>query len=575
MPRTTKPMFHLVSINCRYSHSCLALFYVRNALEQHLPGHSLLFSQCTINDPYYPTLLRISRERSEAVFFSVYIWNHAVVRRLINDLARLRPDLAIILGGPQGQALGELPEQCTLFWGEIEGAPQEFYHDLQQGRLQNLYRAEKASSFLSPYREEDFTGALKHRQLYYESSRGCPFSCSYCLSSGSKGVRHKPIELVKEELTALIAAKPMIIKLVDRTFNDHPERALALWQFIIDQAKQVRFHFEIAPDRFTEPMFDQLATVPCDQFQFEIGIQSFHAQTLAAVNRKMDLEATCRNIQRLLALDTIHLHVDLILGLPFETEKSFQDSFNQVFRLGPHYIQLGLLKVLPETAIARQAEEFGLIFCSEPPYEVLATRWLDHQQLSDLYELCECTEFFYNNRFFRSLWQYLLQTGEEPFAFFVELLRLCRQYNFFQVSRTHKLMIWILADLVGKREDGALLLDLLRYDWLRCGHRSLPEYLETTSQPALRNRLRESLPQNVEELFTYQTRVEFLKQASFIELSQEAMVFLGLTNQENRLNMLGDNTGDGLVALLPEQTEGVMKFNRAVSLLGLEAHRRK
>ncbi len=571
-------MFHLVSINCRYSHSCLALFYVRNALERHLPEQPLLFSQFTINDPYYPTLLRISRERTRGVFFSVYIWNHAVIRRLVNDLARLRPDLSIILGGPQAQALGELPEQCTLFLGEIEGAPAAFYHDLQQGSLQSFYWAEKTLSFPSPYRQEDFTGALKHRQLYYESSRGCPFSCSYCLSSSSKGVRHKPVDVVKEELTALIAVKPMIIKLVDRTFNDHPERALLLWQFIIDQAREVRFHFEIAPDRFTESMFELLATVPCDQFQFEIGIQSCHPQTLVAVNRKMDIEATCRNIQRLLALESIHLHVDLILGLPFETEESFRDSFNKVFRLGPHYIQLGLLKVLPETAIARQAEEFGLIFCSEPPYEILATRWLDHGQLADLYELCECTESFYNNRFFRSLWQYLLQTGEEPFAFFSELLQLCRQYNFFQLSQTHKLMIRILADLLGKREDGKLLLDLLRYDWLRCGYRSLPEDLATISQPELRSRLRESLPQNVEGLFTYQTRVEFLKQASFVELSYEAIEFLGLASQESKLsklNMQGDDTGDGLVALLPEQTGGVMKFNRAVSLLGLYAHHRK
>jgi radical SAM superfamily enzyme YgiQ (UPF0313 family) len=559
-------MFHLISINCRYSHSCLALFYVRNALEQHLPEQRLVFSQFTINDPYYAALLRIggasaqSAQSAQAVFFSVYIWNHRFVRRLINDLARLRPNLPIILGGPQAPALGELPEQCTLFLGEIEGAPMEFYQDLKKGGLQPLYRAERPQIFPSPYRREDFTGALKNRQLYYESSRGCPFSCSYCLSSESKGIRHKPVDLVREELTALIAAKPMIIKLVDRTFNDQPERALTLWQFLIERAEQVRFHFEIAPDRFTEPMFELLAAVPCDQFQFEIGIQSCHPRTLAAVNRTMDLDATCRNIRRLLALNTIHLHVDLILGLPCETEASFRDSFNQVFRLAPHYIQLGLLKVLPDTEIARRAEEFGLIFCSEPPYEILATRQLHHEQLSELYELCECTESFYNNRFFRSLWQYLVQTDEEPFAFFSELLRRCRQYNFFQLSRTHKLMIRILTDLVQNREDRELLLDLLCYDWLRCGFRTLPEYLTEISQAELRNRLRDALPQNMEGLFTYQTRVEFLKQAAFVELSQEAVQFLGLAAQEQ------NTLEGGLVALLPEQTDGVMKFNRAVAL---------
>ncbi|MCI5161414.1 MAG: DUF4080 domain-containing protein [Candidatus Electrothrix sp. AX5] len=281
-------------------------------------------------------------------------------------------------------------------------------------------------------------------------------------------------------------------------------------------------------------------------------------ETLAAVNRKMDIEETCRNIKRLLDLDTIHLHVDLILGLPFETEASFQDSFNQVFRLAPHYIQLGLLKVLPDTEISRRAEEFGLISCSEPPYEVLATRWLDHEQLTELYELCECTESFYNNRFFRSFWQYLVEKNEDPFAFFSELLRLCREYNFFQLSRTHKLMLRILTDLVQTREDQDLLLDLLRYDWLRCGFRTLPEYLTETSQKELRNHLRAVLPQNVEGLFTYQTRVEFLKQASFVELSQEAMQFLGLIHQ--------DDVVGGLIALLPEQTAGVMKFNRATML---------
>ncbi|MCI5166947.1 MAG: DUF4080 domain-containing protein [Candidatus Electrothrix sp. GM3_4] len=553
-------MFHLISINCRYSHSCLALFYVRNALEQQLPEQALVFSQFTINDPYYATLLRISGEPSETIFFSVYIWNHRFIRRLINDLARLRPNLPIILGGPQAQtlALGKLPKQCTLFLGEIEGAPEAFYRDLEKRKLQPLYCAEKAQAFLSPYRQEDFTGVLKNRQLYYESSRGCPFSCSYCLSAGSKGVRHKSVDLVKEELTALIAADPMIIKLVDRTFNDHTERALTIWHFLIEEAKKVRFHFEIAPDRFTDPMFDLLATVPCDQFQFEIGIQSCHPQTLAAVKRTMDLEATCRNIKRLLALDSIHLHVDLILGLPFETETSFRDSFNQVFRLAPHYIQLGLLKVLPDTEISRRAEEFGLISCSEPSYEILATRWLNHEQLSELYELCECTESFYNNRFFRSLWQYLVEKDEEPFAFFSELLRLCREYGFFQLSRTHKLMTEILSDLIQKRPDRELLLDLLRYDWLRCGHRTLPEYLTETSQKELRNRLRNALPQNVDGLFTYQTRVEFLKQSAFVALSQEAMQFLGLVTQ--------DNVEGGLIALLPEQTNGVMKFNRTVTL---------
>ncbi len=542
--------FHLISVNCRYSHSCLAQFYLRNALEQHLPGVPVKLSQLTINDPYYASLQRITATPARAVFFSVYIWNHHRISRLLADLARLMPQLPLVIGGPQAPTLERLPAGVVLVIGEVEGLDSRFYEDLENGCLQPQYRGGQQHTFPSPYRLEDFSGLLRNRQLYYESSRGCPFFCSYCLSSVSRGIRHKPLPLVRQELRQLIAAEPMIIKLVDRTFNDDPERAVAIWQFLKEEAGSVRFHFEIAPDRFTEPMFALLSTIDCDQFQFEIGIQSCNAATLEAVNRGMDLVQAEENIRRLLAFDTIHLHLDLILGLPFETRESFRDSFNRVFRFAPHYIQLGLLKVLPGTEMAERAGEFGLVFCSEPPYEVLANRWLSPGELHDLYELCECVESFYNNRFFRSLWQYLLESGEEPFAFFTDLLLLCRRESFFQLAHTHKLMNRLLVELAGKRTDSRLLLELLCFDWLRCGHRTLPPELATTSQTELRGRLRLELPQNLAGVFDYQSRVEFLKQAGFGEFSSDTMAILGL------------GTDDALVAFLPEQTGGVMKFNR-------------
>jgi radical SAM superfamily enzyme len=548
-------MFHIISINCRYSHSCLAQFYVRNELERHLPEYPVVLSLFTINDPYYDTLLRITAKPARAIFFSVYIWNHVYVAKLIADLARLLPDLPIILGGPQATALTGLPPQCSVVQGEIEGVGGQFYRDLAAGKLLPQYEAKVSRSFPSPYRKQDFSGPLKNRQVYYESSRGCPFSCSYCLSSISKGVRYKTLETLKQELRELIAAQPMIIKFVDRTFNDDPVRALAIWQFLIKEAGAVKFHFEIAPDRFTGEMFDLLSTVDCDLFQFEIGIQSCNTQTLAAVNRRMDVDRAEENIRRLVALDTIHLHVDLILGLPFETRISFQQSFDRVFRLAPHYIQLGLLKVLPGTEMAERAAEFGLVFCSEPPYEVLETGWLDHAELRDLYEFCETVESFYNNRFFRSLWQYLIQSGEEPFRFFSTLLIRCRTHDFFQLARTQKLMNRILFECIQKRHDCDLLLELLRYDWLRCGHRTLPEYLELTSQKDIRNRLRLELPQNLDGVFDYRSRMEFLKQAGFLELSGEAMEKVGL-----------GSSGSAVAAFLPEQEGGVMKHRKVLAL---------
>jgi len=550
-------LFHLVSINCRYSHSCLAQFYVRNALEEHLPDCSVTLSQFTINDPYYATLLRITATPARAVFFSVYIWNHTVIRRLAGDLARLLPGLPLVFGGPQATALTSLSAQCTVVQGEIEGIGEAFYRDLAAGTLRSLYEAGSGSSFPSPYRQDDFSGPLKNRQLYYESSRGCPFCCSYCLSSVSRGVRHKPLELVYAELQQLFAARPMIVKFVDRTFNDAYDRALAIWEFLLHQAGPVKCHFEIAPDRFSPEMFALLERVPCDLFQFEVGIQSCNPQTLAAVNRQMDLDRAGENIRRLVALDTIHLHVDLILGLPCETGESFRASFNQVFSFASHYIQLGLLKVLPGTEMEERSREYGLVFCSEPPYEVLATRWMNHEELRNLYEFCECVEAFYNTRFFQSLWLYLRGHDLEPFVFFQDLLALCRSHGFFERARTHQLLNRILFELLQQHSDAELLLELLAYDWLRCGQRTLPEYFAKTSQQDLRGRLRLELPQSLAGLYDYRSRVEFLKQSSFLELSARALELLGLSA-----------SGPATVALLPEQSGVVMRFSRAVVLPG-------
>lgn len=541
-------LFHLVSINCRFSHSCLAQFYLRNALQENLKGATVLLSQCTINDPYYKTLLEITSQNADVIFISVYIWNHTLVKRLIVDVTASMPAVSVVLGGPQAGSLGRLPGRCTVVQGEIEGISEKFYADLEQNTLQLRYQASAGKKFPSPYTKADYKGPLKNRQLYYESSRGCPFFCSYCLSSLSRGVRHKPLDLVYQEIDEIIASGPMIIKFVDRTFNDNPERALAIWQYLQHHKEVVKCHFEIAPDRFTEEMFTFLSTVDCDHFQFEIGIQSFHGKTLEAVNRQMDRVTTEKNIQRLAEYDTIHLHVDLILGLPYESRQTFRDSFCRVFACRPHYIQLGLLKVLPNTEMAARATEYGLVFCAEPPYEILATRWLDHDEIRDLYEFCECVESFYNNRFFRSLWQYLADSTESPFDFFYKLLQVCREHDFFHRAATHPFMARILWTFCTNRPDHTITCDLLAYDWLRCGHRKLPDYMHAEHQKEIRNELRQTLPQNFPGVFDYTSRVEFLKQSSYLRLSAHASSVLKLSS------------ADGCtVAFLPRQTAGVMK----------------
>ena len=247
----------LIAFNCRYSHSCLALFYVRNELEKFLPESSVSINQFTINDPYYEALLKIKDYQTEALFFSVYIWNAVYLCRLINDLHSCLPDLPIVLGGPQAPSLREkLSFGPTLVHGQIEGVSQNFYKDLANKNLQSDYFGSSITTFSYPYKQEDFQGQLKNRNIYYESSRGCPFFCSYCLSSISHGVLSKDIEQVKKELSAILKESPKNLRFVDRTFNANPERSLEIWDFLLENADDTcSFHFEIAPDLFTKEMF--------------------------------------------------------------------------------------------------------------------------------------------------------------------------------------------------------------------------------------------------------------------------------------------------------------------------------
>ena len=542
----------LVSLNCRYSHSCPALFYVRGALEHHLPGPALRIRQFTINDPYYDTLLRLSSSPADALFFSVYIWNAMYVERLVRDLAAIAPDRPLILGGPQAPMLADLPRRCTVVEGEIEGVTDRFYQDLVNGCLQSRYFAVPGRPFSFPYRDEDFVGELRNRQVYYESSRGCPYRCSYCLSSADNGVRRKDVGQVEKELERILAHEPKIIRFVDRTFNDRPERALAIWRFLAGRPEKTRFHFEVAPDRFTEEMLAFLAAVPAGRFQFEIGVQSTNPETLEAVSRRMNVEQAEANIRRLAAGDNIHLHVDLILGLPYDDQAGYRCSFNRVFVLRPHYLQMGLLKILPGTRISRETELHGIQSCRQPPYEILANRWLNHAALADLHVFGECVETFHNNRFFRTLWRYLLDTGEEPFQFFQALLAVCRRRHFFDHSPTQELMARLLAELAAGRPDQRLLLEILRYDWLCCGHRFLPDFLEAEPLAELRAVLRRDLPPSLDGHYSARDRSEFLKRCVFLEMTAPALRQIGFAPRGER----------GVVCFFPERTGGVMRHSR-------------
>jgi radical SAM superfamily enzyme YgiQ (UPF0313 family) len=554
--------YKLIGFNGRFIHSCLALFYVRGALEHNLSGCRPEIVQYTINDPYYPTLRRIAAGDPDALFFSVYVWNSVYIERLIRDLVKLLPDTPVILGGPQAGTLfstlqPEISRHCTTVQGEIEGVDPAFYSDLSDNRLQRTYGG-RQSQFASPYRPEDFAGPLRNRQIYYESSRGCPFSCTYCLSASVKGVRHLTESQVYDEMKAILRFNPRVIRFVDRTFNDLPERALNIWRFLLEQPGETLFHFEMAPDRFTEEMFRFLEQVRPGRFQFELGIQSTNPQTLEAVSRKCSLAELSPNIRRLVSLDSIHIHLDLILGLPHEDRDGFSRSFRDVFRLAPHHIQMGLLKVLPDTPMSKAVEAYGLVVCDTPPYELLANRWLAKEELDELFWFGECVESFYNNRFFRSFWDYLRRSNEDSFTFFAGLLELCREKNFFDLAPTQEVMSSLLLDFTRGRPDSELLRQLLTFDWLRCSHHFLPVHLEGEPLAGQKKLLWKRMGQNWEGVYDYKGRDEFFKQGVFAKFSGELLRQTGLA--------AGDEPGH--VCFRPVREEGVFKHSRVLLIPG-------
>lgn len=553
----------LVAINGRFTHSSLALFHVRNELEAHCPPVTNEILQLTIRDPYYEVLLRLSWNTPDAIFFSASVWNSDKVEDLIADLHSLLPFCQFVVGGPQAEVVGNNLGKgvCTVVCGAVEAVDENFYVDLLEGSLQPRYGRSffkiKNIPFVSPYREGDFDTHLKNRNIYYESSRGCPFSCTYCLSSAEKGIVHKDLTQVRSELDQIMAHDTKVLRFVDRTFNDLPSRALDIWEVVLEYESDTLFHFEIAPDRISEDMFTFLATVPPGRFQFEIGIQSTHGPTLAAINRRIDPVVAHATLSRLASLNNIHLHADLILGLPYETEASFMKSFSDLFAMGPHYIQMGLLKLLPDTPINREASGFNYLYCHRPPYSVLSNEWLDAESLQELYWFSECVEKFYNNRYFPSLWKYFRRNNEDICRIFKKLLGLAHEHRLFQLAATQELLCSLLMKSLSNRKDTSIIRELLSYDWFSCGHRSLPSCLDVGGEDGreLKDRLYQTLPSDIPGLYSKKERSRFFKQSVFHRFSAECLAELSYAGQES-----------SCFSFLRERDNGLNKLQKAVLL---------
>lgn len=476
----------LTAINSKYIHTGLGLRYVGEYAKEQ--GHDVSLLEETINTPILSVLEKIMVQESEVFAFSVHIWNKPFVFKLITMLKSLRQEAIIVVGGPEvsfepERIFRELPSINYIVQGEGEEVFSNLLHSLtsktkipdhvayMENGIVNSNGGTVVIKDLSllpfPYPDLALVNA-SHKIVYYECTRGCPFNCAYCLSGISRSVRKRPLELVLKDLDRFIEAKVPLVKFVDRTYNLDEKYFLPIMKHLASVQTEATFHFEIKADILTADVLAFLKTVPKGRFQLEIGIQSTHQPTLKAINRQDNWENLSSNVKQLLSFKNMHIHVDLIAGLPYEDLRTFGKSFDDVYNLHADMLQLGFLKVLPGTQMRKETVEHGLIFMEEPPYEILATKYMPYCDMQFLKRLENILDQTGNSGNFAHILSMLIKLqNTTPFAFYKKLTDWWVEKGYYPQQHNAKGVAEILYKYILEQFDakeGKILLEILRYD---------------------------------------------------------------------------------------------------------------
>ena len=458
----------LVACNAKYIHSNLAVYDLQ-AYASDYADHIVL-KEYTINQQKDDIMRDIYLEHPEVVCVSCYIWNLSFVKELMADLIKILPGVDFWAGGPEvsydaekfltensefkGVMVGEGEETFKELAGYyVEKNPQDLknmtgicYRDGDQ-IIHNGWRQIMDLSSI-PFIYKDLS-EFKNRIIYYESSRGCPFSCSYCLSSIDKKLRFRDTETVKKELQFFIDNKVPQVKFVDRTFNCKHDHAMAIWKYINEHDNGVtNFHFEISADLLREEELQEMSTMRPGLIQLEIGVQSTNPDTIKAIHRTMDFEKLKGIVDRIHSFGNIHQHLDLIAGLPYEDYDSFRHSFNDVYALKPQQLQLGFLKVLKGSHMMEMCREYGIVYKTQEPYEVLSTKWLDYDHVLKLKTVENMVEVYYNSGQFQNTLEYLENFFQDAFSIYERLGSFYMEKGYGDVSHTRMRRYEILLEFL-------------------------------------------------------------------------------------------------------------------------------
>ena len=492
----------LAACNAKYIHSNLAVYNLKSCSGEY--SSRVVVKEYTINQIRDDILKDIYLEQPDVVCFSCYIWNISFVRELVPDLKKILPQVEFWAGGPEvSYDAVEFLKKNPAFFGVMVGEGEETFHELAG------YYIERKPETLSEIRGVAFrdenkgrdivhTGwrelmdlskvpfaysnltEFKNRIIYYESSRGCPFSCSYCLSSIDKKLRFRDIELVKKELQFFIDNKVPQVKFVDRTFNCKHDHAMEIWRYITEHDNGItNFHFEISADLLRAEELALMKTMRPGLIQLEIGVQSTNPQTIKAIRRTMDFEKLKGIVEQIHSFGNIHQHLDLIAGLPYEGYDSFHKSFCDVYALRPEQFQLGFLKVLKGSHMMEMTGEYQILYKDREPYEVLSTAWLTYWEILRLKMVESMVEVYYNSGQFKNTLVFLEKYFDDPFRMYEALGRFYEKKGYSEISHSRMRRYEILMEFAGEQKEipSEALSDVMLLDlYLRENLKSRPSF---------------------------------------------------------------------------------------------------
>ena len=492
----------LAACNAKYIHSNLAVYNLKSCSGEYSPN--VVIKEYTINQIQDDILKDIYLEQPDVICFSCYIWNISFVKELVPDLKKILPHVDFWAGGPEvSYDAVEFLKKNPAFFGVMVGEGEETFHELAgyyiERKPENLkeirgvafHDETKVPDIVHtgwrelmdlskvPFAYSNLT-EFKNRIIYYESSRGCPFSCSYCLSSIDKKLRFRDIELVKKELQFFIDNKVPQVKFVDRTFNCKHDHAMAIWRYITEHDNGItNFHFEISADLLREEELALMKTMRPGLIQLEIGVQSTNPQTIKAIRRTMDFEKLKGIVEQIHSFGNIHQHLDLIAGLPYEGYDSFHKSFCDVYALRPEQFQLGFLKVLKGSHMMEMTGEYQILYKDREPYEVLSTAWMTYGEILRLKMVESMVEVYYNSGQFKNTLVFLEKYFDDPFRMYEALGRFYEKKGYSEISHSRMRRYEILMEFAGEQKEIPLevLSDVMLLDlYLRENLKSRPSF---------------------------------------------------------------------------------------------------